>query len=150
MPGRRRCAASIAAPRPARTPRPRAARRAGRGPGAAGGDQQVVPARAQLLEERFESSGADTWASSSWANGVGSTPRGSRVNSSRPVCCSSVHAWLVEDLPGDRGRVLTQETQIGRPAAALAEERPNPMLNGHQAWLAGLVRAASGKMEPTR
>lgn len=55
------------------------------------------------------------------------------------------HAWLVEDLPGGRVRILTQETQFGRPAAALAEERPNPMLNGHQAWLDGLVRAASGK-----
>ncbi|MFB7931553.1 MULTISPECIES: SRPBCC domain-containing protein [Streptomyces] len=54
-----------------------------------------------------------------------------------------LHAWLVEDLPGGRVRILTQETQIGRPAAALAAERPNPMLNGHQAWLDGLVAAAS-------
>ncbi|MFI5967182.1 SRPBCC domain-containing protein [Streptomyces asoensis] len=54
-----------------------------------------------------------------------------------------LHAWLVEDLPGGRVRVLTQETQIGQPAAALAQERPNPMLNGHQAWLDGLVAAAS-------
>ncbi|MHA5053289.1 SRPBCC family protein [Streptomyces sp. SD15] len=54
-----------------------------------------------------------------------------------------LHAWLVEDLPGGRVRILTQETQIGEPAAALASERPNPMLNGHQAWLDGLVRAAS-------
>ncbi|MFC8084192.1 SRPBCC domain-containing protein [Streptomyces sp. NPDC057340] len=54
-----------------------------------------------------------------------------------------LHAWLVEDLPGDRVRILTQESQIGRPAAALAEERPNPMLNGHQSWLDGLLRAAS-------
>lgn len=54
-----------------------------------------------------------------------------------------LHAWLVEDLPGGRVRVLTQETQIGAPAAALAQQRPDPMLNGHQAWLDGLVRAAS-------
>ncbi|MFD9434622.1 SRPBCC domain-containing protein [Streptomyces sp. NPDC060002] len=54
-----------------------------------------------------------------------------------------LHAWLVEDLPGGRVRILTQETQIGQPAAALAGERPNPMLNGHQAWLDGLVGAAS-------
>lgn len=54
-----------------------------------------------------------------------------------------LHAWLVEDLHGGRVRILTQETQIGRPAAALANERPNPMLNGHQAWLDGLVSAAS-------
>ena len=51
---------------------------------------------------------------------------------------------LVEDLPGGRVRVLTQETQIGQPAAELAGQTPNPMLNGHQAWLDGLVRAASG------
>ena len=56
-----------------------------------------------------------------------------------------LHAWLVEDLPGGRVRVLTQETQIGRPAAELAGQTPNPMLNGHQAWLDGLVRAASGR-----
>ncbi|MEU9454104.1 SRPBCC family protein [Streptomyces sp. NPDC048277] len=58
-----------------------------------------------------------------------------------------LHAWLVEDLPGGRVRVLTQETQIGAPAAALAQERPNPMLNGHQAWLDGLIRAASGHLD---
>ncbi|WP_086738665.1 SRPBCC family protein [Streptomyces glaucescens] len=55
-----------------------------------------------------------------------------------------LHAWLVEDLPGGRVRVLTQETQVGRPAAELAAQTPNPMLNGHQAWLDGLVKAASG------
>ncbi|WBO62000.1 SRPBCC domain-containing protein [Streptomyces camelliae] len=55
-----------------------------------------------------------------------------------------LHAWLVEDLPGGRVRILTQETQIGQPAAALAKELPTPMLNGHQAWLDGLARAASG------
>ncbi|KQX64121.1 hypothetical protein [Streptomyces sp. Root1310] len=54
-----------------------------------------------------------------------------------------LHAWLVEDLSGGRVRVLTQETQLGQPAAALAGERPDPMLNGHQAWLDGLVGAAS-------
>ncbi|MFK0159620.1 SRPBCC domain-containing protein [Streptomyces sp. NPDC090499] len=55
-----------------------------------------------------------------------------------------MHAWLVEDLPGGRVRILTQETQIGQPAAALAAERPNPMLNAHQNWLDCLVSAASG------
>lgn len=54
-----------------------------------------------------------------------------------------LHAWLVEDLPGDRVRILTQENQFGTPAAELARQEPNPMLNGHQAWLDGLVRAAS-------
>lgn len=52
------------------------------------------------------------------------------------------HAWLVEDLPGGRVRVLTQETQKGEPALALARARPNPMINGHQDWLDGLVAAA--------
>ncbi|MDX3225322.1 SRPBCC domain-containing protein [Streptomyces sp. ME19-01-6] len=54
-----------------------------------------------------------------------------------------LHAWLVEDLPGGRVRILTQETQIGPAAAELAQQTPNPMLNGHQAWLDGLVRAAA-------
>lgn len=52
------------------------------------------------------------------------------------------HAWLIEDLPGGRVRILTQETQKGKPAAALAETRPNPMLNGHQDWLDGLISVA--------
>lgn len=52
------------------------------------------------------------------------------------------HAWLLEDLPGGRVRVLTQETQNGAPAKELAKARPNPMINGHQDWLDGLVGAA--------
>lgn len=55
------------------------------------------------------------------------------------------HAWLVEDLEGGRVRVLTQESQIGPPFAALREERPNKMLLGHQDWLDGLVKAARGE-----
>lgn len=51
------------------------------------------------------------------------------------------HAWLIEDLPGGRVRVLTQETQIGKPAEVLAKQKPNPMINGHQDWLDGLVEA---------
>ncbi|WP_323595591.1 hypothetical protein [Aliarcobacter butzleri] len=34
---------------------------------------------------------------------------------------------------------MTQETQNGKPAVDLAKTRPNPMLNGHQAWLDGLI-----------
>ncbi|KAJ9131645.1 hypothetical protein NKR23_g11645 [Pleurostoma richardsiae] len=52
------------------------------------------------------------------------------------------HAWLIEDLDHGRVRILTQESQIGKPAAELAVKRPNPMLNGHQEWLDGLVEAA--------
>lgn len=49
------------------------------------------------------------------------------------------HAWLVEKLDGDRVRILTQESQSGVPAKALAASVPNTMLNGHQAWLDGLA-----------
>lgn len=52
------------------------------------------------------------------------------------------HAWLLEELSGGRLRILTQETQKGKPAAALAKAKPNPMINGHQDWLDGLVGAA--------
>lgn len=52
------------------------------------------------------------------------------------------HAWLVEDLDGGRVRILTQETQQGQPAVALHQAKPNPMINGHQDWLDGLVAAA--------
>lgn len=52
------------------------------------------------------------------------------------------HAWLIEDLEGGRVRILTQETQNGQPAKELAQTKPNPMINGHQDWLDGLVDAA--------
>lgn len=55
------------------------------------------------------------------------------------------HAWLVEDLADGRVRILTQETQKGKPAEELARTRPNPMINGHQDWLDGLVAAARAK-----
>lgn len=58
------------------------------------------------------------------------------------------HAWIIEDLDQDRVRILTQESQIGKPAADLATKKPNPMLNGHQDWLDGLVKAArEGKQD---
>lgn len=53
------------------------------------------------------------------------------------------HAWLIEDLPGERVRILTQESQIGNPAKGLALAKPNPMLNAHQDWIEGLARAAA-------
>lgn len=53
------------------------------------------------------------------------------------------HAFVIEQLADGRVRLLTQESQLGKPAAELAQQQPNPMLNGHQAWLDGLVRAAS-------
>lgn len=53
-----------------------------------------------------------------------------------------IHAWIVEDLDGGRVRVLTQESQNGQPAKDLHKAKPNPMINGHQDWLDGLVCAA--------
>ena len=55
------------------------------------------------------------------------------------------HAWLVEDLEGSRVRILTQESQIGKPAAQLRDAKPNKMLLGHQDWLDGLIAAARGE-----
>ncbi len=57
-----------------------------------------------------------------------------------------IHAWLIEDLSGGRVRILTQESQIGKPAQELAKAKPNPMINGHQDWLEGLVYAAKNKI----
>lgn len=56
------------------------------------------------------------------------------------------HAWLVEDLEGGRVRILTQETQKGKPAEALHAAKPNAMINGHQEWLDGLVAAARARV----
>lgn len=55
------------------------------------------------------------------------------------------HAWLLEDLSGGRLRILTQETQRGKPAQALASAEPNPMINGHDQWLKGMIAAAKAK-----
>lgn len=52
------------------------------------------------------------------------------------------HAWLLEDLPLGRLRILTQETQRGKPAQAMAIADPNPMIHGHDLWLKGLIKAA--------
>lgn len=49
------------------------------------------------------------------------------------------HAWIVEDMEWGVVRILTQESQIGKPAAQLATTKPNRMLNGHQDWLDGLA-----------
>ncbi|WP_313386469.1 hypothetical protein [Chishuiella sp.] len=58
------------------------------------------------------------------------------------TCLDVIHAWLVEELDGGRVRILTQESQIGKPAQELAKTKPNPMINGHQDWLEGLVEAS--------
>ncbi len=56
-----------------------------------------------------------------------------------------LHAWLIEDLSDNRVRILTQEVQNGKPAKELAKAKPNPMINGHQEWLDGLVAAARAR-----
>lgn len=55
------------------------------------------------------------------------------------------HAWLIDDLSDNRVRILTQETQNGEPARALAKTTPNPMLNAHQEWINGLGQSALSK-----
>ena len=55
------------------------------------------------------------------------------------------HAWILENLPNNHVRVLTEESQIGKLARVLAKTVPNPMVNGHQAWLDGLTKATKNK-----
>ena len=70
-------------------------------------------------------------------NGVARIAWHGLSNAGRPDELNVVHAWLLENLPGDRVRILTQESQLGTPAAAMAGT--NTMIDGHQAWLNGLV-----------
>lgn len=53
-----------------------------------------------------------------------------------------LHAWIVEDITHGRVRILTQETQNGKPAQEVAAALPDALLNGHQEWLVGLVKCA--------
>ena len=52
------------------------------------------------------------------------------------------HAWIVERLDWGVVRILTQESQIGKPAVELAKTKPNRVLLGHQDWLDGIVAKA--------
>jgi hypothetical protein len=92
------------------------------------------PLHAEVIE--FAEPGEDRPARLSWTARQGGSPEEQ---------LDVLHAWLIEDLPGGRVRVLTQESQIGQPAAKLSTERPNPMLNGHQAWIDGLIAAARSR-----
>ncbi|WP_190079442.1 hypothetical protein [Streptomyces longisporoflavus] len=74
-----------------------------------------------------------------WVRHYPFAPRDARVVELPGV----LHAWPVEDLPGGRVRVLPRVSQLGRPAAAPAPERPAPRLDGHGAWPVGPVRTAS-------
>jgi hypothetical protein len=51
-----------------------------------------------------------------------------------------VHAWLLEDLYEGCVRILTQESQKGKPAAELFESEPDTMNISHQKWVKGLAR----------
>jgi len=66
-------------------------------------------------------------------------------SSKTPEGLEIYHAWLVEDLEGQRVRILTQESQIGPVFKEWEEQKPNKMLLGHQDWLDGLISAALGK-----
>lgn len=79
-----------------------------------------------------------------WSAKLGGTEE-KNVTSESKEDVDVYHAWLVEDLEGGRVRILTQESQIGQPAADLGQKRPNMMLMGHQDWLDGLVAAARGQ-----
>ena len=77
--------------------------------------------------------------------GVGRIAWSAKLDGSEDEKVEVYHAWLVEDLEGGRVRILTQESQIGKPAAELSQVKPNKMLLGHQDWLNGLVAAARGE-----
>ncbi|MDO6574904.1 hypothetical protein ACUXOR_001104 [Staphylococcus pasteuri] len=49
------------------------------------------------------------------------------------------HAWLIEKLSHNRLRILTQESQIGKPAKDMASDNTYPMINGHQEWITTLA-----------
>ena len=51
------------------------------------------------------------------------------------------HAWLIEPR-GDDTYLLTEESQIGAPARAMAGQTPNPMYTFHQLWLENLAAKA--------
>lgn len=60
-----------------------------------------------------------------------------------------IHAWLIEDLSENRVRILTQESQKGKPAQDLFNTEPDTMNQGHQDWIKGLARTvlkAHGKI----
>ena len=56
-----------------------------------------------------------------------------------------IHAWLIEDLPFERVRILTQESQKGKPAKDLFNTKPDIMNQGHQDWIKGLARTVLAK-----
>ena len=51
-----------------------------------------------------------------------------------------IHAWLLENLTFNRVRILTQESQKGKPAKDLFNTEPDIMHQGHQDWIKGLAK----------
>lgn len=96
-----------------------------------------LPIEAEVTE--YEPPSAGTTARLAWHGWVSGSPE---------EALDVHHAWLFEDLPGGRVRILTQESQIGKPAQDMARKRPNPMLNGHQDWIDGLAEAAKKDPRP--
>jgi hypothetical protein len=108
----------------------------GKGPELANGDRFYFetfgfPVEAQVVE--LVSPVVGQAARIAWHGWAGSTPEEHL----------DVHyAWLIEALSGGRVRILTQDSQVGKPAQTLAQAKPNPMINGHQDWLDGMVGEA--------
>ncbi|MGL4519101.1 MAG: hypothetical protein ACRCUJ_05150 [Phocaeicola sp.] len=69
------------------------------------------------------------------------------VDKGSPQALQLYHAWLIENLPGDRVRILTQESQLGIPAKKMALALPNPLIVAHQEWLNGLAMMAKKQCE---
>jgi hypothetical protein len=59
----------------------------------------------------------------------------------------ALHGFLFENLSEGRVRILTQESELGKPAAALAQQHPSPLLIGFQAWLDGMTDFAKRKVK---
>jgi len=64
------------------------------------------------------------------------------LNQNGELVIDIAHAFLIEDLPGGRLRLLTQESELGPVAEQLATQRPSPLVNAHLEWLDGLVRVS--------
>lgn len=64
------------------------------------------------------------------------------LNQDGALVIDIAHAFLIEDLPGGRLRLLTQESELGPAAKQLATQRPSPLVNAHLEWLDGLVRVS--------
>ena len=58
----------------------------------------------------------------------------------------ALHGFLFENMTDGRVRILTQESEIGKPAAELAKSHSASLLVGFQAWLDGMVDFARKKI----